>query len=251
MRRKITKPQYRQAYRFGRQVFAETIGIQDALDNLTPLGLNTNSAADMVYNVGRMLRGERYTRNLSLRAANDFLAWIHRDYGGKGLANALKALRRHIRYYEALADVNMRGQRALLQKYRIALAGTKRGFISPDEISPKKKLREGRTVTIKANIYERNREARSICIKEHGAVCKVCGFDFGKTFGKIGHGFIHVHHLRNIASVGEEYEVDPKRDLVPVCPNCHAMLHKRSNRSPYTIVALKKIIVAQQERIEA
>jgi 5-methylcytosine-specific restriction protein A len=53
----------------------------------------------------------------------------------------------------------------------------------------------------------------------------VCGFDFAKLYGEIGEGFIHVHHLRDLATVGGEYEVDPIKDLRPVCPNCHAMLH--------------------------
>jgi 5-methylcytosine-specific restriction enzyme A len=55
----------------------------------------------------------------------------------------------------------------------------------------------------------------------------VCGFNFEETWGELGKDFIHVHHLKEISSVGEEYEVDPINDLIPVCPNCHAMLHHR------------------------
>jgi 5-methylcytosine-specific restriction protein A len=54
----------------------------------------------------------------------------------------------------------------------------------------------------------------------------VCGLDFGERYGALGEGFIHVHHLTELASIGREYEVDPVRDLRPVCPNCHAMLHR-------------------------
>jgi hypothetical protein len=35
------------------------------------------------------------------------------------------------------------------------------------------------------------------------------------------------HHLKELSAVGAGYEVDPLEDLGPVCPNCHAMLHKR------------------------
>jgi hypothetical protein len=31
--------------------------------------------------------------------------------------------------------------------------------------------------------------------------------------------FLHVHHLRELAALGKEYEVDPITDLRPVCPN--------------------------------
>jgi len=56
----------------------------------------------------------------------------------------------------------------------------------------------------------------------HGAV----EFE-GKTYGDVGLEFIHVHHLRQLSEVGGEYEIDPITDLRPVCPNCHAIIHRR------------------------
>jgi predicted HNH restriction endonuclease len=53
----------------------------------------------------------------------------------------------------------------------------------------------------------------------------MCNFNFGRFFGETAEGFIHVHHLKPLAEIGEEYEVDPIEDLRPVCPNCHAMIH--------------------------
>lgn len=35
-------------------------------------------------------------------------------------------------------------------------------------------------------------------------------------------------------------QIDPISDLRPVCPNCHAMLHKKN--PPYTIDELREII---------
>ncbi|WP_337946952.1 MULTISPECIES: HNH endonuclease [unclassified Pseudoalteromonas] len=81
------------------------------------------------------------------------------------------------------------------------------------------------------NSYERNLKARSECIKEYGVSCTVCGFNFEETYGKRGKGFIHVHHIVPISDIGDEYQVDPIRDLRPVCPNCHAMLHRKGNIS--------------------
>jgi predicted HNH restriction endonuclease len=57
--------------------------------------------------------------------------------------------------------------------------------------------------------------------------CFICGFNFSDVYGEIGQDFIHVHHLRQLADIGEEYEVDPVADLRPVCPNCHAIIHRR------------------------
>jgi 5-methylcytosine-specific restriction protein A len=74
----------------------------------------------------------------------------------------------------------------------------------------------------------------------HGKTCAVCGFDGSSTYGRNGEGLIHVHHLLEIAGVGKEYEVDPSKDLIPVCPNCHAMIHRR--RPAYSIAEVKKML---------
>lgn len=88
-------------------------------------------------------------------------------------------------------------------------------------------LIEGSRIKISVNSYERNPRARKLCLEHHGYLCKVCDFDFEQTYGEIGKEFIHVHHIVDLATINKEYKVDPINDLVPVCPNCHAMLHKR------------------------
>lgn len=73
------------------------------------------------------------------------------------------------------------------------------------------------------NKIERSRAAREACIAHYKCVCVACGMDFGKTYGDLGQGFIHVHHRVPIASIGQAYQVDPIKDLIPVYPNCHAV----------------------------
>ena len=96
-----------------------------------------------------------------------------------------------------------------------------------EEGSPQKRL---------TNVYERNPKARQKCIAEYGTVCVICKFDFSKEYGKIGEGFIHVHHLRPVSQ--KIRQIDPIKDLRPVCPNCHAIIHK--NKEPYTIEEVKE-----------
>jgi 5-methylcytosine-specific restriction enzyme A len=96
-----------------------------------------------------------------------------------------------------------------------------------EEVRNPERFAEGATRRITVNAYERSEEARAECILHHGARCQICGFDFEARYGEIGRGFIHVHHLCSLASIGAEYKVDPVEDLLPVCPNCHAMLHRR------------------------
>ncbi|MEQ8673630.1 MAG: HNH endonuclease [Aggregatilineales bacterium] len=99
--------------------------------------------------------------------------------------------------------------------------------------------REGGKILVSSYQYERNPKARRECINHYGSDCYICDFNFGQIFGNIGEGFIHVHHLKPLSEQDGEYEVDPIGDLRPVCPNCHAMLHKRM--PPYSIEELKNI----------
>jgi 5-methylcytosine-specific restriction protein A len=98
---------------------------------------------------------------------------------------------------------------------------------------------EGAVKQVTVNAYERSAKAVSACKAHHGTACVICGFDFGKVYGAIGQGYIHVHHLVQLADIAKDYKVDPVKDLRPVCPNCHAMLHQR--RPPLSIDDLKKI----------
>ncbi len=86
---------------------------------------------------------------------------------------------------------------------------------------------EGTPSQITQTKYERNPYARKKCIEHYGTSCSVCRFNFEKAFGEIGKDFILVHHLTQIAKIGETYSVDPIKDLRPVCPNCHSMIHRR------------------------
>lgn len=92
-------------------------------------------------------------------------------------------------------------------------------------------LFEGEANVIRSRRYERNPVARRICIEKHGCRCAVCGFDFAKEYGEIGKGFIEVHHINPISDVGHQYAVDPEKDLIPLCSNCHSMIHRK--KPPY------------------
>lgn len=112
------------------------------------------------------------------------------------------------------------------------------GFISNDVVSDEtESFMEGKSKEVTQTRYERNPQARKTCLRHHGYSCQICEFNFEKTFGEIGKGFIHVHHINAIAGIGKEYEIDPKNDLIPVCPNCHAMIH--SKRPAFTIDEIK------------
>ena len=101
---------------------------------------------------------------------------------------------------------------------------------------------EGAVRTVNVNRYERSSIARQRCIEHYGCKCSICGLDFEEKYGEIGKGFIHVHHIIPLNQIGEEYVVDYEKDLIPVCPNCHAMLHRKINGHEVTIEELKQIL---------
>ena len=110
----------------------------------------------------------------------------------------------------------------------------------PEEVFSSETLIEGAKTPALVNRYERNAAARAKCIAYYGAECAVCGFNFESRYGELGKGYIHVHHIVPLAQIRGEYEVDPIRDLLPVCANCHAMIH--STRPERTIEQMKILL---------
>lgn len=96
----------------------------------------------------------------------------------------------------------------------------------PNEIPAPENYAEGAKKQVTVNSYERDPKARQACIDHHGTACKCCGFDFEKVYGELGKGFIHVHHIKPLHTVGEDYKVNPITEMIPLCPNCHAMVHR-------------------------
>lgn len=235
---KITTEMTQAAYSISVDVYHGKISKQQAINDLkTKIGMNVGSASDYIVNFKKMMDGEKYTRTNNAEATNYFFTHILNDYGIAKLGNAIKAAKEHVEYYEDLGNGNLNGIRAIISQHeKIFLA--KSVIVYPDELDKPEMLFEGMKKTVLVNSYERNQIARMKCIEHYGVQCVVCGFDFEKVYGDIGKGFIHVHHLTQLSDIGQGYEVNPVKDLRPVCPNCHAMLHKKN--PPYAIDELKR-----------
>ena len=98
---------------------------------------------------------------------------------------------------------------------------------------------EGSTKITQSMRYERNPLNRKLCLAAKGYDCAICGFNFEKAYGEIGRQFIHVHHIVPVSQLGKGYIINPILDLIPVCPNCHAMLHRKN--PPFTPEELRTI----------
>lgn len=96
---------------------------------------------------------------------------------------------------------------------------------------------EGARKQISVKTYERNQLAREECLKHHGSRCQVCEQYMSDIYGSAAVGLIHVHHIKPLSEVKAGYKVNPEKDLIPVCPNCHAVIHRRN--PPYAIKEVK------------
>lgn len=90
---------------------------------------------------------------------------------------------------------------------------------------------EGKIIQFYGNKYERSPINRKKALEIHGFSCEVCDFNFEKVYGERGKEFIEVHHIDPLYSLkGEEQYVNPSTDLIPVCSNCHRMIHRKYDK---------------------
>jgi 5-methylcytosine-specific restriction protein A len=108
---------------------------------------------------------------------------------------------------------------------------------SPDEVTG---YPEGAVTKVLVNRYERDPKNRKLAIEIHGSSCVACGFNFLEKYGLLGGQYIVVHHVTPVSQIGDDYRVDPSTDLVTLCANCHAMVHRED--PPLSIDELKEVI---------
>lgn len=107
-------------------------------------------------------------------------------------------------------------------------------------------ITEGRGCDQTSIRYERSKKARERCLRRWGHKCYICGMDFETVYGEIGSGFIEVHHKVPISQRNGEYQLVPERDMVPLCSNCHSMVHYR-NMIPRDVDTLKRQIKSRSK----
>lgn len=232
--------QIRTAYETAKKVYRNEIGVTEGSFLIAETGINRSSAFDYIYAYSKLRDGKLYTRTINSITTDYYLSKIYEENGVNGLKVALLAISQHIDYYEQTSGASVKKGREIYNKYFDLVKDNFAETIFPDEVDSKTPFSEGRTKKVTVNIYERNPLARQECIAFFGTNCQVCDFNFEAKFGELGANFIHVHHLIEISTIGKEYSINPKTDLRPVCPNCHAMLHKR--KPAYSIDELKEII---------
>ena len=103
---------------------------------------------------------------------------------------------------------------------------------------PQETLRE-----VAVNRCEHDPDGVQRCVAFHGVSCAACGLSMEQIYGPAGAQFIQVHHIVPPSAITPDYVMDPVADLVPLCPNCHAMAH-RGAPDPYTPAELRQMLAS-------
>ena len=195
----------------------------ERIENDLPVFISNNFGVriDSIYNVTDSAEIERYRVAITNDAV---LKSIDRSLDEPSYSEALRTYRRFL--CSRLNPLKDSVDRPLLVPGETKL-----------ENSKKRVLREGAEVQSEhVTHYERNQDARKACIEyykerhEGRIVCECCGFDFSKAYPGIGEEYIEVHHLKPISQGGGEHPVVPEKDLVPLCSNCHSMIHREGGQ---------------------
>ncbi len=108
------------------------------------------------------------------------------------------------------------------------------------EEEPPRTYAEGESTYSYRKGFERNPEARRKCLSHHGHKCGACGILMEDIYGSAARELIHVHHVSMISESEGTHLVDPVKDLIPLCPNCHSVAHRKM--PPYTIAEIQEMI---------
>ncbi|WP_281321905.1 HNH endonuclease [Flavobacterium aestivum] len=160
--------------------------------------------------------------------------------------NELKKIENSL--YDGIDSKKRRDLRSAFQSYvrfvqysNVNIEGT----ILGEEEDEEESYTEGKKKVYISKKAERNIKLREKAINIHGTTCKVCTFNFGKTYGSWGEGFIEVHHLIPLGGEDDKIRItDPKKNLIVLCANCHRMVHRKKGIT-LTVEELKQKLTTQ------
>lgn len=229
---KIDRTRYQAAYALARKVNTGQMRLTEAKAELVELGINANSAADFIYILRHMLRGEIYKRAMSAPATEDYLNWIRRDYGDDALLQALKALALHIPFNGGA----MKRHRELLRNFEAELDALKQSQTALDDLgaTPEGNGTPDRAKRM-AHVYQRDPAVRAHVVKRARGRCEYCGRQgFLLPNGK---GYVEAHHIIALARQGP----DTLENVIALCAEHHREAHFGTEAEQLELACLKSL----------
>jgi predicted HNH restriction endonuclease len=157
--------------------------------------------------------------------------------------------------------ITEKGMKFLIDKEEVFSSIISQGFTEVDMVAESESdygnliIEEGSLTEVSKTQRQRSQLLRKLKIKElklqnERLSCCACGFVFEDKYDGIGKDFIIIHHLKPVHTIDEtetsQLVGDALRLVVPVCSNCHSIIHKKEPMM--TIAELKLIIDSQSSR---
>lgn len=116
---------------------------------------------------------------------------------------------------------------------------------------------EGTQAIVQTKVYKRSNKLREKAIQfytvDSRIKCQACCFDFEDFYGEYGRNFIEIHHRKPVFQFdGDDIEKTINKALenvIPVCSNCHRMIHRR-RENPLSLEELKQYIQVELDFCE-
>ena len=236
---KITKTQIEAIYEVAVKIFADLVKLESGVKLLQEqYQWNPTSARYYLAAHSLMMTGELFQKTISAPATDYFLSRIAKDQGPLALETAVRAVRKHIKYYESVRPVTLRSLSLVAAKYelsatrlislaeeeesfraqvKLALSATTEQRQAQLNASPKLPERVMRLV----EVFKRSPYVVAEVLHRAAGVCGSCLKAAPFTRKKDGAPYLEVHHRKLLAHGGE----DTVANAIAVCPNCHRELH--------------------------
>jgi hypothetical protein len=118
---------------------------------------------------------------------------------------------------------------------------------SRDAKSDERRFIEGMVREITTELRYRDPRLRIEAMHHYGMACMVCGFNFERTYGDLGTGYIEVHHRRPLSRRSKKGFRASVRDVAVVCSSCHRTLH-RKGANPLPLGKIRRAVLNQRRR---
>jgi 5-methylcytosine-specific restriction protein A len=241
---RITMGQIEAAHDIASQVFDHKLTMETGANTLQDtFGLNINSARDFINDYRLMLHGKVFQRAMSAPAIDYFLMRIAADRGLSSLQEAIKAVHKHINYYEGIRKVNLHAMRTVVTRHEIqiatpiALADQTSAFnravkkaLADSASNRQVRLQGAAKMPVKVRalteIYLRNADVVAEVLLRASGVCQRCNKAAPFMRKKDGTPYLEVHHKKQLANGGE----DTVENAIALCANCHRELHYGATR---------------------
>ncbi|MGY8838017.1 MAG: HNH endonuclease [Enterobacterales bacterium] len=245
MPNKITIENIQAAYELAKQVYNKKLKLDYAVTILvTEEGFNDNSAKDYINDYKCIIEGNVFKRALSATGIDYYLLSIKKDGTKIEFDNAIKSVRKHITYYEAIRNTNVIKLRQVISKhntieqYENLIDYSLHTIAFEEQVKKSALLSEQCRNEILASsvkvekkiaiieIFNRNPHVVAAVLLRAKGHCEYCGKAAPFRRKKDMTPYLEVHHIIQLADGGE----DTVKNAQALCPNCHREKHFGLNK---------------------